>query len=69
MRIPRDSRALVLVVALAGATALGGCSGFKFAAPPAPQIGEPLDAERQRQADRKADQLGEKPRPVDYSRN
>lgn len=69
MRIPRHFRALVLAVALAGATALCGCSGLRFAEPPASQIGEPRDAERQRQADRKAQQLGEKPKPVDYSRN
>lgn len=46
-----------------------GCRGFRFSEPPASKIGERSDDERQRQADRKAMQLGEKPTPVDHTRN
>ena len=61
-------RSVFLVGTVVGATALCGCSGFKYSEPPAQKLGEPSDAERQRQADRRAQQLGEKPKPVDYSR-
>jgi hypothetical protein len=68
MRAFRHSHSIILVVTLIGAVAITGCRGVKFSQPSAPQLGEPSDAERQRQADSQARQLGEKPTPVDYSR-
>jgi len=60
---------LLIAVCSLGSVLFAGCSGSRLSAPPASKIGEPSNDERQRQADRKAQQLGQKPAPVDYTRN
>lgn len=68
MRILQPSRFITLVAALIGVIVLCGCAGFSYSEPPPPKLGEPSETERQRRADTKAQQLGEKPTPVDHSR-
>ncbi|MBX3735742.1 MAG: hypothetical protein KF715_03550 [Candidatus Didemnitutus sp.] len=62
-------RIVGLVVWCALASALfTGCRGVRFSESTRPKIGERSEDDRQRQADQKAMQLGQKPAPVNYTR-
>ncbi len=59
--------AIIVWCALAAAL-FPGCRGARFSDQATPKIGERTNDERQRQADRKAMQLGQKPTPVSHTR-
>lgn len=68
MPLPSLRRVFVAALAVTGVLVLTGCLGSKSAVPER-RYDEASRAERQKAADRKADQLGEKPMAVDHSRN
>jgi hypothetical protein len=68
MPLPLLRRVSIAALTLTGVLVLTGCQGSKTAAPER-RYDDASRAERQKAADRKADQLGEKPMPIDHSRN
>lgn len=59
----------IIVLSAVAVALLAGCRSVRFSEAPAPKIGERSDDDRQRRADEQAARLGQKPAPVNYTRN